>query len=144
MADHLDAMEAEWLRKLTTMREAIAKLNLPKFDLPEVPLVSVTDDELLFDSGSGNITDFLSDESSDEDTAPHLAALPTTEGSSPISYNRDWLETRIKTLASRNPTHNAADLVNQIVAVLASDSTGQICDPQNEAIAKLSQMTRYK
>jgi hypothetical protein len=136
MADHLDAMEAEWLRKLTTMREAISKLNLPKSDLPEIPLVSISD-ELLFDSGSGNVTDLLSDESSDDEAALPSAVLPTDDSSLTVSYNREWLETRIKALTVRNPSQDANDLVNQIVAVLASDSTGQTCWSVDKAIAKL-------
>ena len=143
MADHLDAMEAEWLRKLTTMREAISKLNLPKSDLPEIPLVSISDYELLFDSGSGNVTDFLSDESSDEAALP-CAVLPTDDGSLNVSYNREWLETRIKALTVRNPSQDANDLVNQIVAVLASDSTGQARWSVDKAIAKLLQTRRHK
>jgi hypothetical protein len=127
MVGHLDAMEAEWLRKLTVMREAISKLNLPKSGLPEIPLVSISEDEFLFDSSSANVTDFLSDESSDEEDAPHVTVLPTADSLLTISYNREWLETRIKSLVLQNPSHQADDLINQIVAVLVSDSTGQIC-----------------
>jgi antiviral helicase SLH1 len=137
MADQLDAMEAEWLRKLTTMREAISKLNLPECDLPELPLASFRDDELLFDSGSGNITDYLSDESSDEEN-PQLAVVPTSDSWSTISYNRQWLESHVKRLTFQNPGHSPDDLTNQIVAVLASDSTGQIGCPKPKVIAKVS------
>jgi hypothetical protein len=124
MATHTDALEAEWLHKLATMRDAIAKLNLPKSSLPEISLPNISDDELLFDSGSGNITDFLSDDSSDEEAPAPRAALPAPGGSSTISYNREWLDARIKAVVLRNPSHNPDDLANQIVAVLASDSTG--------------------
>jgi hypothetical protein len=126
MTDHLDAVEAEWLRKLTAMREAISKLNLLKYDLPEITLLSPSDDEFLFDSSGGNATDFLSDESDDEEDDLHLSELPAAGGMANISYDREWLEARIKSLTLTDSDRQADDLLDQTIAVLASDSTGQI------------------
>jgi hypothetical protein len=70
--------------------------------------------------------------------------LPKDDGSLNVSYNREWLETRIKALTVRNPSQDANDLVNQIVAVLASDSTGQARWSVDKAIAKLLQTRRHK
>ncbi|CEJ61600.1 Putative DEAD/DEAH box helicase [Penicillium brasilianum] len=125
--DNIAATESQWLSQLAAMRQAIADLKLPK-DLPHDSISYGSDIDLDIDdeySSPGNVDDVWDIISSDDETDSGLddfnefnnVSLPQF-----TPYDRIWLDTKCFEVATRNPATDAAELSQQIVATLATDS----------------------
>ncbi|CAK4031933.1 Antiviral helicase SLH1 [Lecanosticta acicola] len=121
-----DAAAAQWLEQMAAMRAAIAELNFPKTNGETNAPAFDNDLDLDEDddfSPCEDIWDLISDQDEDysEDSAEVPAAIPwketTQEGS------RAWLREQCQQVASKGNGLDASSLEDQIIAVLASDSS---------------------
>lgn len=121
------AAESQWLSQLAAMRQAIADLKLPK-DLPHNTISYGSDIDLDIDedySSPGTIDDIWDIISSDEETTDDLEDLAGLNGVSVSQtelHDRFWLEGKCQDVAARNPSMEAGELSQQIIATLAADS----------------------
>lgn len=131
MSKSLENMESEWLSKLAEMRDAISKLNLLKDDSATIQYGSdlgLDDDEFLYGTGSEDIWDFISDDDVDEDDSSQRL-IPDGSGLAsptplPQRFDREWLKHRCLLAASKGSGFDADALNDQVVALIASDSSG--------------------
>lgn len=123
----MSSAETEWLAQLTAMRKAIADLKLPPKEETVQPAYGSDLDLDDLDEGfssSGNslddIWDIISDESETSDDLSDYNDIPTTEPG--LRHDYYWLEAKCGELAASKQDLDATELVQQITAVLASDS----------------------
>lgn len=128
MSPSLDNMESQWQAQLSAMRAAIAELNLPPKDssAPAYGEGVWTDEEDLSDTTSGDdIWDLLDD----EDTESSDGALDDSEdgvGATSLNgstHGKNWLRSHLSDIAARNAAFSLDELFQQILAILASDSS---------------------
>jgi antiviral helicase SLH1 len=127
MLSSVEEAQAQWLEQLATMRKAIAELNLPK----EGHRPPAYGDDLDFDdddfSGTASgedIWDVISDEYEEEYSSDHLEQFSNQPG--PSIYSQQWLTEKCANVAQRSSGLDAGALKEQISAILASDSNGNI------------------
>ncbi|KAJ5152633.1 uncharacterized protein N7482_009111 [Penicillium canariense] len=121
---NIAATESQWLSQLAAMRQAIADLKLPK-DLPHDSISYGSDIELDIDddySSPGTVDDVWDIISSDDETSDDQDDLNNDFLPQTTAYNRIWLENKCLDVAARNPNMDAAELSQQIIATLATDS----------------------
>ena len=135
MPSALESAEAEWLSKFVEMRAAIEKLDLPKYNSSEPQYGSdlgLSDDDFLYGGGTDDLWDLLSDETEEDAEVSSVKQLngksagvpvPLSDPSTP-QFNRDWLVSQCAIVASKTSGFEASVLIEQIVAILASDSSG--------------------
>lgn len=110
---------SQWLSQLAAMRQAIADLKLSK----DLSISYGNDLDLDIDedySSPGTVDDVWDIISSDDETTDDLDDLSGAPQT--ILYDRLWLERKCRSLAARNASLDATELVQQITAVLATDS----------------------
>lgn len=133
MSPSADNAASQWLEQLAAMRAAIAELKLPQTngnskDASYDDDYGLDDDDLSPASGSDDIWDIISDEDEDdfseESLEPAFAYQQADheEVSSPIG-SRGWLRNCCADVSSRGSGLDADTLEEQIIAVLASDSS---------------------
>ncbi|KAK2759975.1 hypothetical protein FQN54_002711 [Arachnomyces sp. PD_36] len=124
----MSSAEAEWLAQLTAMRQAIADLKLPPKEESVQPAYGSDLDLDDLDEGfssSGNshddIWDIISDESGSNDALSDENDIPPADAALKHDYN--WLEAKCGEIAATKQGLDASELVQQITAVLAADSS---------------------
>lgn len=132
MSLSVESAQSQWLTQLATMREAIAELKLDQASRNGQAYghdIAVDDDDLTGSSGSDDIWDILSGQEDDDYSSDNLevAEQDSLSGYGDAhSYNQIWLRTKCVALASRGSALDSGELEEQILALLASDSRGQI------------------
>ena len=135
MSPSADDAAAQWLEQLAAMRAAIADLKLPQTNGEKVPDtdgldlgIDIDDDDLSPASGSDDIWDLISEDGDGEfseeswelpDAEPHLDGVGEEIGS------KGWLETCCRQIASKGTGLETDALRDQILAILASDSSDE-------------------
>ncbi|EPS26377.1 hypothetical protein PDE_01313 [Penicillium oxalicum 114-2] len=124
----ISTAESQWLSQLAAMRQAIADLKLPKGQNVE-PISYGSDIDLDIDddySSPGTVDDVWDIISSDDEADSGLDDLTDVPShvapSQSAAYDRTWLGERCLDVAMRNPTMDAEELSQQIIAALATDS----------------------
>lgn len=119
--------EAQWLAQMTAMRQAIADLKLPALNETEQMYGSNLD--LDADSSEG-LEDDIWDVEGDLDESPPSDAFDDTANgfrtpdiASEGVFDRAWLKKKCSIFAASRSGMNAPDLEQQIIALLASDSS---------------------
>lgn len=118
--------ESQWLTQLSAMRQAIAELKLPKDDPAKDQLSYGSDLDLDLDedySSPGTVDDIWDVLSSDDESLDELDDINGVPLPPTTAYDRAWLESKCQALATQKPGINAGELVQQIAAVLAADSS---------------------
>jgi antiviral helicase SLH1 len=129
MSPSAEDAQALWLEQLATMRKAIADLNLPATENQKPPAYG---DDLEFDeddfSGTASgedIWDIISDEYEDEYSSDHLEHFSDHQQAGAL-YSQPWLAEKCASIAQRSSGLDASALREQISAILASDSNGNL------------------
>lgn len=127
--------ETQWLAQLKAMRDALAELKPP--ELPDgqaggyghdIDLEETDPSDL--SSSDGNIWDSDLDHEGDAYLDPVADGVDSAifEGDLDVgSPSPEWLTAQCADFAGRNPGLNAIELQEQILAILASDSSGKCC-----------------
>ncbi|KAF5015403.1 hypothetical protein F66182_13283, partial [Fusarium sp. NRRL 66182] len=117
------SLQSQWLQQLSQMKQSIADLKLEE-RRQSIESSLETDIDLDFDDeefSSGAVDDIWdvisSDEESDDFDHVNGVSLTATAG-----YDHSWLESRCQQLAAQKSGLDSEALVQQIVALLASDS----------------------
>ncbi|EEA19860.1 putative steryl acetyl hydrolase mug81 [Talaromyces marneffei ATCC 18224] len=115
------SLQSQWLQQLSQMKQSIADLKL-KERRQSIESSIETDIDLDFDDeeySSGAVDDIWDVISSDEecDDFDHVNGVSLTAG-----YDHSWLESRCQQLAAQKSGLDSEALLQQIVALLASDS----------------------
>jgi antiviral helicase SLH1 len=120
MAD-IASLQSEWLQQLSQMKQSIADLKLEE-RRQSIDTTIETDIDLDFDDeeySSGAVDDIWdvisSDEESDDFDDINGVALI-------VEYGYTWLESKVQELAAQKSGLNYTELLQQIMALLASDS----------------------
>lgn len=124
MSSTLTSAQAEWLRQLEAMRQAIAELKLPAESVQSRAYgddLDLDDDDLSGTAGSEDIWDILSKTSEDDYSSDHL----DDDGTGIKVYDQQWLAQQCTYVAQRGSGLDANTLREHILAVLASDSNGE-------------------
>lgn len=126
MSMPLAELESQWLAQMTAMRQAIAELQLPPLqDKPYGADLQLDDEDVSTDTLSDEIWEASSGmgeslpSDSDHDAVNGLASEEPTEG----AYGQAWLRNRCIKFAQFRSGLSASDVLAQITAVLASDSS---------------------
>src|SRR4051794_35706593 len=126
MFHSLADLESQWQAQVTTMRQAIAELQLPPLqDKPYGADLQLGDDDLSADSVSDDIWEVSSgvDDSPPSDIDhPGIDGFASNEPSEGI-YDQRWLRSKCEKFVQFRPGVNAGDIFQQINAVLASDTS---------------------
>ncbi|EME41747.1 hypothetical protein DOTSEDRAFT_177082 [Dothistroma septosporum NZE10] len=128
MSPSAENAASQWLEQLAAMRAAIAELKLPRTngDAKEPAYgddLDLDDDDLSPASGSDVIWDLISEDEEDDYSEESIPAeIPATEQKN-LEGSGGWLRQRCSAVASRGSGLDATGLEDQIVAVLASDSS---------------------
>lgn len=138
MSSTMEAAHVAWLRQLRTMREAIADLKL---DLPTTngsaygSDIALNDEILTGGSGCADFWDVLSDMDNayDEEGPDDGEENEETSDNDDTEQNENWLRDMITAFASRRSELDAEELIEQITALLASDSKGLFESYRGEA-----------
>lgn len=127
MAETTFQSETQWLAQMTAMRRAIADLKLPP--LNGASQMYGSDLDLDGDSSEG-LEDDIWDVESDLDESPASDEfydttndLRTPDLVQEGVFNRTWLRKKCSSFAATRSGMNASDLEQQIIALLASDSS---------------------
>ncbi|CAK1360656.1 Antiviral helicase SLH1 [Cercospora beticola] len=126
MPSSAEAAAAQWLEQLAAMRAAIAELKLPETNGEQKPAYEADldlelDDDDLSPASGDDIWDLISEEEEEtfsEDSVEVPAAIGQAQDGS-----RDWLHEKCQTVANKGNGLEANALQEQIIAVLASDSS---------------------
>jgi antiviral helicase SLH1 len=115
------SLQSQWLQQLSQMKQSIADLKLEE-RRQSIESSIETDIDLDFDDeeySSGAVDDIWDVISSDEesDDFDHVNGVSLTAG-----YDHSWLESRCQQLAAQKSGLDSEALLQQIVALLASDS----------------------
>ena len=136
MSPSADDAASRWLEQLAAMRSAIAELNLSKTngDVPEYQYgqdIDLDGDDVSPGTDSDDIWDLISDdeeevfsEESLESPDGHQVADAVGEEHS-AAGTKEWLKSRCEQVARNGSGLEADTLQDQILAVLASDSTDE-------------------
>ncbi len=111
--------ETQWLAQLQAMRDALAELKLPP-ELLNGEAPSYGQDIVLSDEIQSDIS--WSDDVWDDQPGEELNGL--SGGVDGVGHGLDWLTTKCVEFASKNPGLATAELQDQILAVMASDTSG--------------------
>ena len=135
MSPSADDATSRWLEQLAAMRAAIADLKLPQIngealDYKHDQELGLDDDDLSPASGSDDIWDLISDdeeEFSEESLEPADTNIPVDGfgGEESAMGSTEWLSKRCQKVASRGGGLEADTLQEQILAILASDSSDE-------------------
>lgn len=126
MSPSADTAASQWLEQLSAMRAAIADLKLPQANGDDSSYkyeseLDIDDDDLSPASPTDDIWDLISEDEeedfSDESIEPAVAEGATAVGS------REWLSNSCEAVAMKGNGLDAETLQDQIVAILASDSS---------------------
>lgn len=128
MPSTAEAAASQWLEQLAAMRAAIAELKLPETNgqpqntaADDADLDWDLDDDDLSPASGDDIWDLISEEEQDS-FSEESADMVTTAG--PVKDgSQEWLQAQCQTVASKGSGLEAAALQDQIMAVLASDSS---------------------
>ncbi|KAF2834722.1 Sec63-domain-containing protein [Patellaria atrata CBS 101060] len=128
MSPSLETAQSQWLEQLASMRAALAELNLPQENgtTPYGQDIVLDDDELSGASSGDDIWDLISNEWDDEYSSDQLeisdinGAQPSVEAN---RYDRQWLGNRCLEVSNRGSGLDSRALEEQIIAVIASDSS---------------------
>ncbi|PPJ51471.1 hypothetical protein CBER1_09233 [Cercospora berteroae] len=126
MPSSAEAAAAQWLEQLAAMRAAIAELKLPETNGEQKPAYEADldlelDEDDLSPASGDDIWDLISEEEEEtysEDSVEVPAAIGQVQDGS-----RDWLHEKCQTVANKGNGLEANVLQEQIIAVLASDSS---------------------
>ncbi|KAM3413528.1 putative helicase mug81 [Cercospora zeina] len=128
MPSSAEAAVAQWLEQLAAMRAAIAELKLPDTNGEQKPAHEADldldldlDDEDLSPASGDDIWDLISEEEEDtfsEESVEVPAAIEQVQDGT-----RYWLLERCQPVANKGNGLDASALQEQIIAVLASDSS---------------------
>jgi len=113
--------EAQWVAQLAAMRAAIAELKLPPLQ-GEMYGADLVDEVSSEDDFEDDIWDVLSDHddsSLSEDDVPETNGFSSTND----SYDQEWLRQRCQEFTRSRPGITAEDVNQQILSVLASNSS---------------------
>ena len=129
MSQELENAHSQWLAQLSSMRKAIAELQLDKsFGAGQEygHDIVLLDDELTGGSSSDDIWDVISEEedyeySSDSLEVPESPSNGITDG---MGRGVEWLRSRTTSLANQKSGLDANELQEQIIALLVADSSG--------------------
>src|SRR5256714_12272532 len=126
MSAPLAELESQWLAQMATMRQVIADLQLPPLqDKPYGADLQLDDGDVLTDALSDEIWETSTDtgertpSDSNRDAANGLASEQPTEA----TYGPQWLQNRCLKFAQFRSGLSASDVLAQVTAVLASDSS---------------------
>lgn len=128
MPSTAEAAASQWLEQLAAMRAAIAELKLPETNgepqntaADDADLDWDLDDDDLSPASGDDIWDLISEEEQDS-FSEESADMVTTAG--PVKDgSQEWLQAQCQVVASKGSGLEAAALQDQIMAVLASDSS---------------------
>lgn len=128
MPSTAEAAASQWLEQLAAMRAAIAELKLPETNgepqntaADDADLDWDLDDDDLSPASGDDIWDLISEEEQDS-FSEESADMVTTAG--PVKDgSQEWLQAQCQIVASKGSGLEAAALQDQIMAVLASDSS---------------------
>lgn len=128
MPSTAEAAASQWLEQLAAMRAAIAELKLPETNgepqntaADDADLDWDLDDDDLSPASGDDIWDLISEEEQDS-FSEESADMVTTAG--PMKDgSQEWLQAQCQVVASKGSGLEAAALQDQIMAVLASDSS---------------------
>ena len=132
MSSMIEEAQSQWLAQLASMRQAIADLKLDisgRRDQGYGHDMVLDDDDFTGGSGSDDIWDIISEEEDDNYSSDHLESSeePQISGdNSEVSYGKVWLHEKTTTFANRRSGLDASQLQGQILALLASDSQGDL------------------
>ena len=126
MASELSQSIEEWRAQMAVMREALANFKLPE-PVDSSTLYGIDDDldDQVSDEPYDDIWDVESDlgDSADTGESPHGVNGFHPEEVVEGVFDKRWLRQRCVTFATTKPALDASDLEQQIVALLASDSS---------------------
>ena len=130
MSHSLEIMESEWLSRLSEMRAAISGLKLSNRDVKTGEYghdLDLSDDDFSPGTGSEDLWDLISEYSDDEDESEVSAGPSATipPPNSVKSYDRDWLIAKCAAVSQRASGLDAQTLQDNLLAILASDSSGK-------------------
>lgn len=127
MSPSVESAQSQWLAQLAAMREAIAELKLPAdcYQSPSYGQDIILDNDDLSGTASGeDIWDVISDEYEEEYSSDQLDEVDgghiATGG-----FDQLWLASKCESIARGTSGLNAKALQEQLMAILASDSTGR-------------------
>ena len=127
MAEPVFESEAEWVAQMQEMRQAIADLKLPPLrDPSEMYGADVNFDDDSSDSLEDDIWDVEgeADESpSSDDNDGIINGFKTPDGVAEPEHGRPWLRKKAEDFVKARSGMNAHDFEQQVVALLASDSS---------------------
>ena len=132
MSPSVNSAYAQWLAQLHSMQEAIAELKMGKQDGSTEEYghdIVISDDDLTGESGSDDIWDLISDEEEDEyssDYPEYDGAVYSNGVGDGNKYDQNWLQDKCSKISSGKAGLGGADLTEQILAMLASDSKGTL------------------
>ena len=128
MSEGLENAHSEWLAQLSSMRKAIAELQLDKSFAggQEYGHDIVLDDDLTGGSGSDDIWDIISEEEDYEYSSDSLevSESPSNGVANGIGRGVEWLRSRTTSLANQKSGLDANELQEQILALLVADNNG--------------------
>jgi antiviral helicase SLH1 len=132
MSPSLETAESEWLSQLAAMRAAISELNLSKSEsnTPFYGQDLLSDDEDIVPiQGNDDLWDLISEISEEaytsEEPGTTLAEQLEVDGATGV-YDRAWLSRQCAAVSSRKSGLEANALLEQVEAILASDSNGKL------------------
>ena len=127
MANQMFQSEAEWLAQMQEMRQAIADLKFPPLrDPSEMYGADVNFDGDSSDSFEDDIWDVEGEEDESppsEDIDGGVNGFQTPDGVEDAGHGRSWLHNKSEEFVRSRSGMNAHDFEQQIVALLASDSS---------------------
>ncbi|KAI5357013.1 putative helicase, AAA+ ATPase domain, Sec63 domain, Helicase superfamily 1/2, ATP-binding protein [Septoria linicola] len=133
MPSSVEAAALQWLEQLAAMRAAIAELKLPETNGEQQKEIASEVDDLDLDlddddlspASGDDIWDLISEEE-DETFSEESEEIPATTASSTGQVkdgSREWLQNKCQNVAKKGSGLEASALQDQIIAVLASDSS---------------------
>ncbi|KAK3686849.1 putative steryl acetyl hydrolase mug81 [Vermiconidia calcicola] len=129
-----DAAASQWLEQLSAMRAAIAELKLPQTNGDAAPYeygqdIEIDDDDLSPESGSDDIWDLISDaedgDYSEESLEPPSQPVDGLNKEKRVFGDKEWLKRQCENISSRGSGLEAQALQDQIIAIVASDSSDE-------------------
>jgi antiviral helicase SLH1 len=128
MSSSVEDAHAQWLEQLAGMRKAIADLNLPANDHKPPAYgdhLEFDEDDFSGTASGEDIWDMISDECEEEYSSDHLEQFSDHPPRGSI-FGQQWLAEKCANVAQRSSGLDAGALKDQISAILASDSNGNI------------------
>ncbi|RMZ83373.1 hypothetical protein DV737_g1644, partial [Chaetothyriales sp. CBS 132003] len=141
MAESVFQSETEWLAQMRQMRQAISDLRLPSLRDPGE--MYGADFDLEEDSSDSPEDDIWDVEGDDAESAPSetsdgfVDGVKASNGTAVSRFDRSWLRTKSEDFVKSRSGMSAHDFEQQIVALLASDSS------DDELQTSLVEMTGY-